>query len=171
MGFHKWQNIWGLSHLTRRIDDLASLYLKLLNTSGMLSWPSGRVESGRVDFPSWGWLPEAVDCSHGRIGRKGNIRYLSRPRKQINLLMGSIRYITDYIYFLMKLLQQVIRNKINIHTLLYWTFNFTRKWRDEYFIKYNMLSDWLISVLCVVWNNILIEIIKKGLGLKKKSAF
>ena len=34
-----------------------------------------------------------------------------------------------------------------------------------------MLSDWLISVLCVVWNNILIEIIKKGLGLKKKSAF
>ena len=148
---------------------MASLYLKLLNTSGMLSWPSGRVESGRVDFPSWGWLPEAVDCSHGRIGRKGNIRYLSRPKKQINLLMGSIRYITDYIYFLMKLLQQVIRNKINIHTLLYWTFNFTRKWRDEYFKKYNMLSDWLISVLCVVWNNILIEIIKKGLGLKKKN--
>ena len=75
---------------------------------------------------------------------------------------------TTYIFSLNYCNKSLETKLTHTRTLLYWTFNFTRKWRDEYLLKYNMLSDWLISVLCVVWNNILIEIIKKGLGLKKK---
>ena len=63
---HTLLNNEDLSHLIAKIDGLAKLHSKWWNTLETLVLV----------------IKVAEDCSHGRIERRGSIRYLSRPKSK-----------------------------------------------------------------------------------------